>query len=227
MKASRLALIPARAGSKGVPDKNLRLLGGKSLLVRAVECARETGLFDRIVVSSDGDALLKEAERAGAEALHRPPALASDTANVADAVAHALESLAASGYKPEIVVLLEPSCPLRRPAMVAAAMDALKDADAAFTVTEVETRFHPAKQFTVENGVASAACPGLPAPVYRQSLGRTVIRNGAAYAFRAEMFARERSVLGARPCAVVIDESLVNIDTLDDLRRAEELWKSR
>jgi CMP-N,N'-diacetyllegionaminic acid synthase len=222
-----LALIPARAGSKGVPNKNLRRLGGETLLALAVRCARASKLFDRVAVTSDGEALLREAKRAGAQAIRRPKSLASDTANVVDAIAHALKTLAADGFYPKTVVLLEPSCPLRRPAMIRAAMKELSRSDAAFTVSIVETRYHPAKQFALHNGAAYRACPSLPAPVYRQSLRPTVIRNGAAYAFTTAMFRKSRSVLGSKPRAVVIDEPLVNIDTIRDLAAAQSLWRRR
>ena len=223
-----LALIPARAGSKGVPGKNLRALGGKSLLAHAIDCAKATKLFDKIAVSSDGPEILAEARRCGAEAIERPAALSGDSAAVVDAIAHALETLAEAGYKPARVALLEPSCPLREPAMVERAMKALDRDEAAFTVSALESRFHPAKQFALDSeGRATAACPGLPPPVNRQSLGKTYIRNGAAYAFRTSSFETTRSVLGKAPRALVIEKELVNIDTLEDFARAEALWGRR
>src|SRR5205823_6428331 len=146
-QGTMLALIPARAGRKGVSDKNLRLLGGFSLTAHAVRCARETGLFDRIVVSTDSQRIATDAESAGAEVLRRPAELASDTADIVDVIANVLEVLARKGFRPETVALLEPSSPLRTSAMVKDAVAALDSAEAVFTVTEVPHRFHPAKQF--------------------------------------------------------------------------------
>lgn len=223
-----LALIPARAGSKGIPGKNARRVGGRSLVRLAIECAGRTGLFDRIAVTSDSPAALREARRAGVEAIRRPAALATDSSNVAGAVGHALRTLAARGFEPGAVVLLEPTCPLRTPAMVAGALESLKRAEAAVTVTRLEPRYHPAKQFVLgPRGVARPACPGARAPATRQELSPTYIRNGAAYAFRTRLFRRERSVLGRRPLALVIDEPLVNVDTPEDLALARRLWRGR
>jgi len=219
-----LALIPARAGSKGVPDKNLRLLSGISLTAHAIRCARETKCFDRIVVSTDSDRIAANAEAEGAEVLRRPAELASDTADVVDVIAHVLEVLAQKGFHPEVVALLEPSSPLRTPAMVQKALAALVSGDAVFTVTEVPLRFHAAKQFAVDrHRSAEPFLSGGTHPVRRQELTPTFIRNGAAYAFRTHMFLAHQSVLGPAPQVVVIEEPLVNIDTIEDLAEAERL----
>lgn len=219
-----LALIPARAGSKGVPGKNLRRLGGVTLTAYAVRCARQTGLFDRIVVSTDGEPIAVEAEAAGAEVIRRPDHLGSDTANVVDVIAHALAVLAEEGFSPVAVALLEPSCPLRTPAMVASVMAALASADAVVTVSEVPRRFHALKQFSLDAaGYAERVLDGQAPPVRRQDLAPTFVQNGAVYAFRTSMFQAYRSVLGPRPKALVVTDPLVNIDTLEDLKEAERL----
>lgn len=222
-----LGLIPARAVSKGVPRKNLQRLAGRTLVALAVDCSLQTGLFDRIVVSTDGEAIAREAEAAGAEIIWRPEELASDTATVVEAIAHTLAFLANEGFLPKTVALLEPSCPLRRPSMIEDALKALNDVEAAFTVSRVPTQYHAVKQFVLEsNSSASPACPGATAPPRRQDLTPTFIRNGAVYAFRTSMFYHHRSVTGPSPRAIVVEEPLINIDTLNDLQIAQRMFSS-
>ena len=223
-----LALVPARRGSKGVPGKNLRRIDGASLTALAVRCARAAGLFERIVVSTDGDEIAAEGRSAGAEVIRRPAELASDVADVADVIAHALDVLAAGGFTPAVVALMEPSSPLRTPDMVRAAMTALDRADAVFTVSEVPRRFHGLKQFQVdEDGYAWRVLRDVPMPVRRQDLGPTFVQNGAVYVFRTSMFRAHRSVFGPKPRALTVTTPLVNIDTFEDLAEAERLLKSR
>ena len=81
-----LALVPARGGSKGLPGKNLALVGGRTLVARAVEAALAVARIDEVAVSSDDAAILAEARRAGATPLHRPAALAGDEATTIDLV---------------------------------------------------------------------------------------------------------------------------------------------
>jgi len=218
-----LALIPARGGSKGIPDKNLCLVGELTLTARAVRCARETKRFDRIVVSTDSEAIAADARREGADVIRRPAHLASDTADVAEAIEHALAVLAGAGFAPQVVALLEPSSPLRTPAMVEQALAALDAADAAFTVSPVPLRFHPRKQFHVEDGGAARWVFPNPPPVRRQELTPTFVQNGAVYAFRTSMFRAHRSVFGPTPRAVIIEAPLVNIDGPEDLTAAQRL----
>ena len=223
-----LALVPARMGSKGVPGKNLCRIGGVSLTALAVRCALEAGLFARVVVSTDGDEIAAEGRLAGAEVIRRPAELASDAANVVDVIAHVLDSLAAGGFTPAVVALMEPTSPLRTPDMVRAALAALDGADAVFTVSEVPRRFHAVKQFQLdEDGYAQRALRDVPMPVRRQELGRTFVQNGAVYVFRTSTFRAHRSVLGPKPRALEVTEPIVNIDTLEDLAEAERLLRSR
>jgi N-acylneuraminate cytidylyltransferase len=221
---SLLALIPARGGSKGIPEKNLCRIGALTLTARAVRCARETGCFGRVVVSTDSDAIAAEARGEGAEVIRRPAALASDTANVVDVITHALDALARDGFTPGVVVLLEPTSPLRTPVMVGDVLDRLPGADAAFTVSPVPVRFHPRKQFWVEpDGSARRVAPDLAMPVRRQELTETFVQNGAVYAFRTAMFRAQGSIFGPAPRAVVVTAPLVNIDTPADLDEARRL----
>jgi CMP-N-acetylneuraminic acid synthetase len=219
-----LALIPARGGSKGIPQKNLCRIGALTLTARAVRCARQTGRFGRVAVSTDSEAIAAEAQAEGAEVIRRPETLASDTADVVDVIAHALDTLARAGFTPGAVVLLEPTSPLRTPEMVADVLDRLASADAVFTVSPVPVRFHPRKQFWVEpDGSARRVAPDLAMPVRRQELTETFVQNGAAYAFRTSMFRAHRSIFGPAPRAVVVTSPLVNIDTPEDLDEARRL----
>lgn len=114
------ALVPARGGSKRLPRKNLCTVGGQTLLARAVASGRDAARVDVTVVSTEDDGIAALAQAEGAEVLRRPPELAGDRVQN-DAVArHAIETLAGQGRAPEVLVLLQPTSPLR----IAADIDA-------------------------------------------------------------------------------------------------------
>jgi CMP-N-acetylneuraminic acid synthetase len=227
----RLALIPARSGSKGVPDKNIRRIGGRSLLSRAIAAARDAGLFDRIFVSTDSPDYAMEAAREGVETPWlRPAELAADTALVADTIRHTLEEFARLGERFDTISLLEPTSPLRLPEDIAAVVEAAETAgwDAAFTVSAVPLHYHPLKQYRLDaDGAARLVMDTASPNVNRQSLSRTFIRNGIAYAVRSAAFLQAGSVNGTRARAIVIDRPAVSIDTDEDFDAAAALMAAR
>lgn len=227
----RIALIPARSGSRGVKDKNLREIGGQSLLARAIAIARETGLFDRVFVSTDSPDYAAEAARAGVETPWlRPAPLAGDKALVADTIRHTIETFAARGENFATLALLEPTSPLRDAAIVARTIAAAEAEgwDAAFTVSPVPVHFHALKQFGLDEAGEAAFIAADASPnVNRQSLAPTYIRNGLAYAVRVGAFLRAGSVNGARARAIVAEYPAVSIDSEADLVEARALYEAR
>ncbi len=230
-KPRRLALIPARSGSKGVPDKNMRVINGRTLLGRAILCAQATGLFHRIFVSTDSPRYAEEAARYGVETPWlRPPELASDTALVADAIRHTIAAFARRGETFDTLALLEPSSPLRTPDIVRQVVLAAEQEgwDAAFTVSPVPLAFHARKQFILDDAGAAQFIMADASPnVNRQSLVPTYIRNGLAYAVRVPAFLSTHSIHGTRARAILVDEEVVSIDTEEDLLRAAALLQVR
>ena len=230
-QGTRLAIIPARSGSKGVRDKNMRPLLGESLLARAIRCAQATGLFDRIFVSTDSPRYAEEAARLGVETPWlRPPDLASDTALVADAIRHTIGEFARRGEEFDTLALLEPTSPLRTPDIVRATVLAAEEEgwDAAFTVSEVPKPYHALKQFRLDEAGAARFVMDEASPnVNRQSLYPTYIRNGLAYAVRVDAFLTTHSIHGTHARAIVVDEPVVSIDTEEDFRLAERLLAER
>ena len=113
---SYLAIIPARGGSKGLPGKNLLHVGGKPMLDWSVGAATACTRIRRTVVSTDDEAIAAQARRAGAEVpFMRPAELAQDATATEPVLIHAVETLAArEGFRPDAVVLLQPTSPLRR-----------------------------------------------------------------------------------------------------------------
>lgn len=143
-----LALIPARAGSKGLPGKNIRPLLGKPLLAWPIAAAKASRYVDKVVVSTDSSEFADIALAYGAEvSVLRPPEFATDNSPSSAAVIHMLDHLAAHGEVFEYLLLLEPTSPLTEGCDIDAAMETLhtnrKDGDALVSVSELVTT-HPA-----------------------------------------------------------------------------------
>ena len=230
-KVRRLALIPARGGSKGLPGKNLAIVGGITLLARAVRCAQDSKLFEEIVVSTDDPVIAQEGIQAGATApFLRPKNLAEDESPVLAAVKHALEQLESAGSaRFDLVALLEPTSPLRTPEIVRTVVAAAEQpgADAALTVSPVPTRYHPLKQLSSVDGYVRHYLPEGVRIVNRQELSATYVRNGMCYAVRRAALEAGHGVLGSAAAMVIVDGPVVNIDDAEDLELARQIVQSR
>src|SRR3954471_8585828 len=133
-----VAVIPARGGSKGVPRKNLRRVGGVPLIARAIAAARAADRIDRVVVSTDDEQIGAVAREWGAEVVSRPAELSGDTASSESAVEHALDELARFGIAVGIVVLVQATSPFIDPADLDAAVERVRagESDAVFSAVE-------------------------------------------------------------------------------------------
>tara|TARA_Y100000294_G_scaffold170159_1_gene182127 strand:+ start:673 stop:1401 length:729 start_codon:yes stop_codon:yes gene_type:complete len=125
-----VALIPARSGSKGVPEKNIRLLGGRPLLAWSVAAASRATTIDRVIVSTDSAQYGEIAAAHGAEVpFLRPRSLATDESLDIDFVLHAMDHLAEQGDEPDTVVHIRPTTPFRSPTVIDAAVERFVDSD--------------------------------------------------------------------------------------------------
>ena len=126
----RLAVIPARGGSKRIPRKNVRLFAGRPMIGHAIAVAEVSGVFDRIVVSTDDDEIAEVAEAFGAEVpFRRPAALADDHAGTVPVIAHALDTLAQQGWQASQVCCLYPGVPMLKPDDLRQAQAQLDESD--------------------------------------------------------------------------------------------------
>ena len=108
-----IAIIPARGGSKGIPGKNIKNLGGKPLIAHSILDALEAQQVDRIYVTTDNPEISQVSTDYGASIIHRPAELANDTASSESALIHALMEIEKSGINPELIVFLQCTSPLR------------------------------------------------------------------------------------------------------------------
>lgn len=149
-----LGIVPARAGSKGIPGKNLEELGGKPMVQWTLEAAAGADRLDDFVVTTDDRGVLKVAE--GLEAgrfLRRPSRLAGDRVGLEPVLEHALEwYVEESGEEPGHLVLLQPTTPFRTAGDIDAALGSYEDSDAESLVSASEAFQHPAECFTVDPG---------------------------------------------------------------------------
>ena len=138
-----IAIIPARSGSKGLPDKNIKILAGKPLLAYSIECALDSGLFDEVMVSTDSELYAKIARENGAKVpFLRSKETSSDKASSWGAVLEVLDNYKMQGEEYDTFCLLQPTSPLRTPDDIRAAYRVfeVKRAIAVVSMTELE---HP------------------------------------------------------------------------------------
>ncbi|PHQ49625.1 transferase [Streptomyces cinnamoneus] len=233
MSRAVLAVIPARGGSKGVPAKNLAPVGGVPLVARAVRACREARLVTDVVVSTDDPAIAEVARGAGAVVVHRPPALAGDTASSEAAVLHAMDAYESTRARPVAAVLLV-QC--TSPFLTAQDVDGVASAvveggaDSALTVAP----FHgfvwrgSAPDPAPPAGGRSSGGHGVnhdkATRPRRQDRPQDLLETGAAYAMRADGFRAARHRFFGRTELVRTDAARVlEVDDPHDLARARAL----
>lgn len=223
-----LGLIPARGGSKGVPRKNVRLLGGKPLIEYTVEAALRAGRVNRVLVSTEDAEIASVAKSLGAEVpFLRPASLAQDDTPMLPVITHATEAVIAEGWVPDVICLLQPTFPFRRPEAIDACIELLEAqaADCVITVHRVPAHFNPHWVYFERPDGCLQLSTGESEPIpRRQALPPAFYRSGAVYVTRTATITKHGSLYGERVVGYETPaESSCNIDTMDDWARAETL----
>jgi len=226
-----LAIVPARGGSKGLPGKNIRPLLGKPLLAYTAEAARASGVVDRVVLSTDSEEIAAAGRQVGLEVpFMRPATLAADDTPMLPVVEHVVSTLARGGWEPEIVVLLQPTSPLRTGAHIRDAVTRLCEsgADSVVTVNALPRHLSPDYVMRIEGDHLVPFLPEGATVMRRQDARPAYVREGTVYCFWRKTLAEQQSLYGAncRPLVIPADESLT-IDTAEDWQEAERRLASR
>ncbi|GGG27975.1 hypothetical protein GCM10011344_30960 [Dokdonia pacifica] len=225
-----LGLIPARGGSKGIPGKNKKMLGGKPLLQYTVEAGLKASQLDTLIFSSEDEELMALARDLGVSVpFARPQELAEDTSGSLGVVQHALRYMQTQGKAYDAVCLLQVTNPFRSAGMIDEAVSAFAKAntDSLVSVLKVPHEYNPHWVFeATEDGKLNIATGEKEIIKRRQDLPDAYIRDGAIYITKSEVLLEQNSLYGSSISYIESDpEWHVNIDTMEDWKLAEELVK--
>lgn len=214
---SKVAIIPARGGSTGVPRKNLRPLAGKPLLWYIVQAAKGAELIDLVVVSTEDEEIANFANTLGVEVFRHPVYLSTDRSPSFGVVEWALSELNRRSSNPEICVLLRATSPFCQPIDIDAALRLLCSNDKFDSVVSVSLAvgIHPMKlkRLSAHGELRDAFEPEGSTPIRRQELEPLYQRNAAIYASRSEII-RSGKLWGSNCLAYVMpEERSLNINT--------------
>jgi len=222
-----LVVCPARGGSKGIPHKNLQPFLGVPLVARVGHLVARIPGIDRSIVSTDSEEIASVAKESGLDVpFYRPENLSGDRISDLEVLSHALiETERLDGVTYDIVVMLQPTSPLRQAEHVMGTINMLIDGDwdAVWTVSETDSKNHPLKQLTVKDGRLDYYDPAGKQIIARQQLVPVYHRNGVAYAIRRSCLLDQKSISGERTGAFVLEGEMVSIDTYWDLELSELL----
>ena len=221
-----LAIIPARSGSKGLKDKNIKLLKGKPLLAYTIEAARESGLFDEIMVSTDSKEYADIAKQWGSNVpFLRNHELSNDTASSWDVVKEVIERYKELGTEFDTVALLQPTSPLRTSNDIIEGYKVMREKDANFVVGVCEMDHSPLWANTLPENLSmeSFTRPEI-AKIPRQSIPTYYRINGALYIVKIDYLVKSSGIYENRSFASIMrKENSIDIDDQMDFTIAEVL----
>jgi CMP-N-acetylneuraminic acid synthetase len=227
-----LGVIPARGGSKGIPRKNIRILAGKPLLQYTAESALAAKRLTRVVLSTEDAEIAEVGRRCGLDVpFLRPADLARDDTPTLPVLQHAVRTLESASERYDAICLLQPTCPMRRPADIDACIGLLESSGASSVVTllPVPAEYNPHWVYFRSDDGFFRLSTGEANPIpRRQALPPAFFREGSVYVTCRDVLMRQNSLYGPRLKGYFIEASrTVNIDTPQDWERAEELLRSR
>ena len=226
-----LGLVTARGGSKGLPGKNVRPLLGKPLIAWTIEAAKAAPSLDAVVVSTDDVAIADAARASGARVpFMRPRELAGDTASSVDVVLHAIDTLEQAGERFDIIVLLEPTSPLRQPEDIEQALALLRNsgAESVVSICRAES-VHPAFMYRKDTQLRlQPFMDRHPTGVRRQELESLYFIEGTVYASRVDALRQKRSFYHGDTVGYEVPKwKSLEIDDIDDFVMVEALLQQR
>ena len=222
-----LAIIPARAGSKGIPKKNLQKIGGKTLFEWTLSAANGAVCVTDIVVSSDDQAVLEICRVKGVSFLCRPSVLATDIADSVGVVNHVLDSIPNVGEKYKFFCLLQPTSPFRFSHHIDGAFSHMLDANAEGCISVNEGDSGSLKQFFCNDGYLQGISNNTFPFMARQQLPPVYKANGAIYLANIAEFKNRKSFLCQKTVPYLMDTiSSVDIDTPSNLNHARALFET-
>lgn len=215
-----LAVVPARGGSKAVPLKNIRPVKGVPLVAWVGKLVAQIPMIDRAVVSTDHQEIARIASESGLDTpFLRPLELSGDRVADWPVLMHALTKMEEiDGVIYDIIVMLQPTSPLRKAEHVIATIEKLVNEgyDVVWTLSETDSKYHPLKALVIMDGKFDYYDPKGVEVVARQDLSTLYHRNGVAYAITRECLVEQKSLKGKNAGALIIDGIHISIDTLRD-----------
>lgn len=228
--AKILGVITARGGSKGIPGKNIKPLLGKPLIGYTIEAAKASGVFDRLILSTDDQQIADVAKSFGCEVpFMRPADLAADKSSHLPVMQHAIQWMKEKeNYTPDYVMILQPTSPLRQPEHIkeAVAMIEKTGADSVLSVSEIPENFSPHKAMIVGGGGLLTLVNGTPVRMRtarRQDLPTAYWSVGSVYLFKTSLLSSaEPNFYGDKVAPLIIDKKyVVDINVPADWDEAE------
>lgn len=224
-KTKNLAIIPARGGSKGLKDKNIRILNGKHLMGYSIEAAMKSGIFDCVHISTDSVEYARIAKEYGADvSFIRPAELSGDTVDTWDVVRYVVDNFKALGECFHRITLLQPTSPLRTAQDIQKAYMLFDEKHAESVISVCEVGHSPRFMGTLDESLSMEGFVDLSKNIQRQEQKKYYRLNGAIYMFNVSILNNLQQLYGERSFAYIMpNERSVDIDTIEDFIYADLL----
>lgn len=222
-----LAIIPARGGSKRLPGKNIKLLAGKPLIAHSIDFALNSKIINKVVVSTEDENIANVAKEYGAEVIIRPLELAQDTTKTAPVLVHVVEELEKNGYKPDVIVLLQATCPVRDTLLCEKTISILEENEEYDSIfAAFKKSYTMATWVKTKDNKSKALYDYHTRPRWQdvEVNDELMGEDGSFYAIRYDAFIKYKDFVGNNPYIYEITRT-VDIDTEEDFKRAEQFMK--
>jgi CMP-N,N'-diacetyllegionaminic acid synthase len=209
-----LAIIPARGGSKGIKNKNIQIVNRQPLIVHTINFLKNSGFFDRIIVSTDDPKISKIAQSKKISVpFIRPKKLSGDTTNTLDVVKHALSFLKnKENFEPDIVMVFQPTSPIRSNQIITKALKLLSTNNSTSVITVSKMKSHPNSSFLLKNKKLLPFNKNFEKYSLRQNVEPLYHPNGSLYAFWSKTLDDYNSIYGPRISPIIIEQPEYNVD---------------
>ena len=212
-----LGLIPARSGSKGIKNKNIKKFAGKPLITHSIETLKKINSVDRILVTTDSKKIADIAKKSGAEVpFLRPKKYAKDSTPMIDVIKHSVNYLSKrESYIPDLILLLQPTSPIRNARMISKSINLLKNSKATSVISVGEVKTHPFLSFFKNGEFLKPLFPQFENNTIRQKRKSVYFPTGSFYVFKTSNLLNYNSMYGPRIMPFIIKQKEFNID-IDD-----------